>query len=117
MPLMASQWGSNEVKRHEYRPFIAQIILMGTIGSVSIQTASKHISASSGVLKTEELFCRNSDSSQGIVLKHLLFGSYKIHQFSELECKTRSPPLKKEKRKKKSGASFSKSRRIGRGID
>lgn len=108
MPLMASQWGSNEVKRHEYRPFIAQIILMGTIGSVSIQTASKHISASSGVLKTEELFCRNSDSFQGIVLKHLLFGSYKIHRFSELECKTRSPPRKKRKEKRKAAPHFLK---------
>lgn len=71
MSLMASQWGSNEVKRHEYRPFIAEIILMGTIGSISIQTASKHIFMSSRVeLLKQKTVLQEFRFSYGIVLKH-----------------------------------------------
>lgn len=56
------------MKRHEYRPFIAEI---GTIGRISIQTLSKHFFMSSRVeVLKQKTVLQEFRFSYGIVLEH-----------------------------------------------
>lgn len=59
------------MKWKEYRTFMAKMILIGTIGKISIQTPSKHIFMSSRVeVLKQKTVLQEFWFSGGIVLEH-----------------------------------------------